>query len=378
MSESPPSQKTVQNKQNQSAYSISSRTDILGKLVDSTRAFWLQLGKLESLIKRNEFEKRPIKAPLYICGLSRSGISILTDLLYKTERFATHRVKDYPFVDLPLLSASDKLEDTLPLERASGDGLFITKNSPEMLEEMLWTPFFPHLHNPSQNNILNASTTQPAFETYYQNTIRKILRQQRKNRYLSKNHYTITRIRYLTKIFPDARFVILVRHPGPHIASLVKQHKQTLSWEHNNPRIAGFLQKTAHYDFGAKRRAPNLGQVDISSKIRTCWKEGDHVKGYALLWNQMYRYIYTDLLQDPALQKNLIVMRYEDLCRSADTELRRLFRTLHLEPEEHEVLALAEALKAPDYYRSGFNDEERQTIKETTQETCAFYYGENQ
>ena len=63
------------------------------------------------------------------------------------------------------------------------------------------------------------------FEEFYCNHIRKILLSQGGTRYLAKANYNISRMKYLSKLYPEARFVILVRDPPEHIASLIKQHR---------------------------------------------------------------------------------------------------------------------------------------------------------
>src|SRR3546814_13405511 len=68
-----------------------------------------------------------------------------------------------------------------------------------------------------------AETDCPEFERFFRDHLRKLLWVRRRPRYLSKANYSVTRMAYLLTLFPDARFVLPLRDPAAHIASLVKQ-----------------------------------------------------------------------------------------------------------------------------------------------------------
>ena len=43
-----------------------------------------------------------LKNPIFITGMPRSGTTLLTHILYDTERFGSYLYKDYPFPEIPL------------------------------------------------------------------------------------------------------------------------------------------------------------------------------------------------------------------------------------------------------------------------------------
>ena len=45
------------------------------------------------------------------------------------------------------------------------------------------------------------------------------------SRYAAKNNYNLTRMEYLLKVNPGAKFLLYIRNPVNHIASLMKQHR---------------------------------------------------------------------------------------------------------------------------------------------------------
>src|SRR3546814_14155500 len=87
----------------------------------------------------------------------------------------------------------------------------ITPDSPEAFEEVLWMAFFPDLHDPTASSVLDERTDNAAFESFYRDHIRKLLRVRGGRRYLSKGNYSVTRLEYLLKVFPDARFILPVQ-----------------------------------------------------------------------------------------------------------------------------------------------------------------------
>ena len=112
------------------------------------------------------------------------------------------------------------------MERAHKDRIMVTPSSPEALEEPYWMYFFKGLHQSGKSALLDGSTVNPEFERFYLSNIPKILMLRGGERYLSKGNYNVTRLKYLLKLFPDSRFVIPVRNPVSHIASLMKQAQE--------------------------------------------------------------------------------------------------------------------------------------------------------
>ena len=96
-------------------------------------------------------------------------------------------------------------------ERPHGDRIQITPESPEAMEEPLWMAFFPSAHDPAVSHSLGDRHDNPEFERFYRDHIRKLLLVRGGTRYASKGNYNVTRLEYLLRIFPDARFVIPIR-----------------------------------------------------------------------------------------------------------------------------------------------------------------------
>ncbi len=345
--------------------------DRLGGMVERRAGFWQRLGDLESKVYAHELESVPLDRPVYVTGLARAGTTILLEVLAARPGVATHRYRDFPPVYTPLFwnraFAHVYKSDAPPAERAHKDRILVTPDSPEAIEEVLWMRFFPDIHDSARNQVLDAATSNPAFERFYRDHLRKILLVRGGRRYLSKGNYNLTRLAYLRKLFPDARFVVPVRDPLWHVASLMKQHRLFCAEETRDPRILAHMRRAGHLEFGLDRRAINVGD-GVAQEVERLWAEGQEVRGWARYWNSLYRFVARQREADPGLGEATLVVRYEELCERPRETLRAVLAHAGMEADEAELDTLAGRLSAPGYYAPGFTDEERGVIAEETAE----------
>ena len=354
----------------QTAFHVSGWMDRLGGHIQRHPRFWIRLGDWESRMLTAEIDTQPVRSPIYISGLARAGSTILLEWLGRHPDCATHRYKDYPPVHIPywwnaFLSRTPQRPGTLA-ERAHADGIMITPESPEAFEEVLWMAFFPELHLPEHSNVLDGRSRYPHFESFYRDHIRKLLRVRGGRRYLSKANYHVTRLEYLQLLFADARFVIPVREPVWHIASLMKQHRLFCEQEQANIKVLSHMQRVGHYEFGLDRRPINPGDDAQTGEIRRLWAQGREIEGWARYWAMIYGYLADRLDTVDALSRQSVVVRYEELCQSPDPTLRRILSHCNLEPIATLIAQASEALHLPDYYRPRFSDAEIALIAEIT------------
>ena len=252
--------------------------DRVGGFIERHAAWWIKLGSLETRLLDSTLAEVRIDRPIYVTGLARSGTTILLETLARHPDVATHRYRDFPMLFTPYLW--NRWLDLVPrkpeapAERSHGDGIAVTSESPEAFEESLWMAFFARQHDASASAVLDRSLHRPAFERFYRDHIRKLLAVRGGRRYVAKGNYNVTRIAYLAKLFPDARFVIPVRDPVWHIASLMKQHRLFLDGQRGNPRAVRHLRRVGHFEFGQDRRAINPGDNWPTAESRRCGKAG--------------------------------------------------------------------------------------------------------
>jgi hypothetical protein len=344
--------------------------DRLGGLVERTAGLWQKLATLESLAYRAELDGIAIDRPIYVAGLARSGSTILLELLAGRPEVATHRYRDFPPVLTPLFwnraFAHIYPKDAPPVERAHKDRILVTPDSPEAMEEVIWMRFFPWIHDGGRSQVLGRDASHPAFERFYKDHLKKILLVRGGRRYLSKGNYNLTRLGYLHRLFPDARFVVPVREPAWHVASLLKQHRLFCAAETRDPRILRHMRRVGHFEFGLDRRAVNVGDPARVQAIEALWAEGEEARGWARYWAMLYGFVLDQLAADPALAGAVLVVRYEDLCADAEAALGRVLAHAGLEVPAAELAPLAARLSRPDYYRPTFTLLEQAAIEEET------------
>ena len=169
--------------------------------------------------------------------------------------------------------------------------------------------FFPACHDLKQRQVLDRATSNPGFERFYRDHLKKILLVRQGRRYLSKGNYNLTRFAYLLKLFPDARFIVPVRDPRWHIASLIKQHRLFCAEERRDPRILKHMQRVGHFEFGLDRRAVNVGDA-AAEAVERLWRE--EARGWARCWAMLYGFVLDQRAADPALAQG---------CRSCATRI---------------------------------------------------------
>ena len=345
---------------------------MLGGLVDRHCAFWLGLGRLESRLLEEQLRAVSLRMPVYVCGLARSGSTLLHEIVASPGGVATHRVKDYPLVYTPYWwrQATAWRRPTAPRERVHRDRVLITPESPDALEEMLWTAFFPRCHDPSVSNRLAAGSRHPAFEAFYRAHLGKLLLAERATRYVAKANYHVARLAYLVRLFPDARIIVPVRAPVGHIASLVRQHEWFCRGQQKHPRALAWMRRSGHFEFGRDRRPMNLGDGERVRAIQRAWAAGEEVRGWACYWDMVYGHLSRLLDADAQVRAATKVVCFEDLCAGPAQTIRAVLDHCALPDGERVVALFAPSIRPPDYYQSSFSAAELALIREETASTA--------
>jgi hypothetical protein len=117
------------------------------RFFDATKRVWKQLADIESWALADEIVGQSVNNPVYVCGLARSGTTVVTEMLNAHQDLTSHRYSDFPNVYTPYwrnwLLQRGRVGEAQAVERAHQDGLWVTQDSPEAVEEVLWNYFFP-------------------------------------------------------------------------------------------------------------------------------------------------------------------------------------------------------------------------------------------
>lgn len=355
-------------------YHVPAWLDILGGLVERWPEAWTRLGDVETRRLQAELADQVVDRPVYVTGLARAGSTVLLELLSRHPDVVTHRYRDFPMVHVPwfwnrFVDSNAKAPDR-PQERAHGDGIAVTADSPEAFEEVLWMTFFRNAHNPVVSSVLGRDDGNPEFDAFYRDHLRKLLWMRRGRRYLAKGNYNVTRLGYLRRLFPDARFIVPIRDPISHVASLMRQHDRFQQVGREHPRARRHMRRAGHYEFGLDLRPINVGDQDAIVRIQRLWSSGEEVEGWARYWSMIYRHVADVCDAEPDVRVATFVVRFEDLCRAPGEVMQWVQRHAGLPGKELPKLA-EQRIRAPDYYRQPFTPEQRRLIWECTAETAS-------
>ena len=230
---------------------------------------------------------------VFVSGLARSGTTILLNAIYKSDEFASLSYKDMPFILAPNLWAklSNNKKDIHLVERAHGDGIKVSTESPEAFEEVFWMTF----DNDDKD-------TREKFKNYVQ----LINHKYQKKRYLSKNNQNIRRLELISKIFPYSKILIPYRNPIQHAYSLLSQHKRFIDDSKKDNFISNYMKWIGHTEFG-----PNY--IPIQDK-NMCFEDDLTINHWLEQWYLIYKHCF-DSLQN---KKNVYFICYEKLCNSRE------------------------------------------------------------
>jgi len=248
----------------------------------------------------------------------------------------------------------------------------VTPQSPEAMEEVLWQAFFKDAHDPLKCQSMTREHSHLRFERFYRQHIQKMLLIRNGTRYVSKGNYNLARLGYIQKVFRDARFIIPIRRPHDHVASLMKQHRLFTIGETKYPAALKHMQRVGHFEFGLDRRPIHVGNAHVVQQIQRLWDDGQETRGWARYWAYLYGWMADQLESDSQLRDAAVVIRYEDLCRTPGDTLAQLQSHCDLS-DDQAMTEFADSIHAPTYYRPTFTPAEMQIICEETSQTAARY-----
>lgn len=347
------------------------------KFFNTFKSLSFLLDRIETNFLLKDINKLDIDRPIYIIGLARAGTTIILEMLEHHPFLASHKYKHLPMPYLP--HGFSKIAEFFrffnkPIERVHKDGIFVNLESPEAIEEKFWQHFFINNHNEIISNVMSSVISNPKFEQFYRNHIRKLLYNQKCSRYLAKNNYHITRLEYLLKIFPNVKFLLIIRNPVDHIASLIKQTKLFIEMEEKSPFLIDWHRITGHSEFGHYQLCINTGNNELIHKIRRLWKnEKTYVEGWAHYWSSIYEYVMNLLEANKKIKESTLIIRHEDLCEAPAKTIDKIFEhsELPLYNFEKTKKYYIKHLHKPTYYTPNFSNQELLRISEITNVTAS-------
>lgn len=277
----------------------------------------------------NEKLNCPADGSVYVCGLARSGTTMLLRIIDGLEDFRSLTYRDMPFVLAPNLwhkvahLASQQAEAR---ERAHGDGILVSMDSPEGLEEVFWRTFGTQVFNA---DCLGFDEPTPALLKTF-SEYRAIVANPRTGpgfgsgvlkRYLSKNNNNLLRLRSLCAD-PTATVLLAYRNPFATARSLHRQHQRFSVSQARDRFTRSYMGWLSHYEFGLDHRPFCFALSGMSGKYRP-----DELDYWLEYWNAVYRYV---LANDDL---RYILVSHDTLRAHPVRTLERLFEVLGVEAD---------------------------------------------
>ena len=299
------------------------------------------LSDLETRLYAERWTGVQADRPIFITSLPRAGTTVLLEALHRLPTLASHTYRDMPFVLTPVLW--DHLSSTfrrggVARERAHGDGMIVSEDSPEALEEALWKKAYPGKYFGKSIDLWSTSDVTEEFSTGFHDHMRKIiaLRQPdhpQDGRYLSKNNANIARIDALRSMFPSATFIVPVRKPVEHAISMWRQHQNFESQHAKDSFVREYMEDLGHHEFGALHQPFTFGRSSM-----TINSAGPHSPDYWLAyWISVFEYL--------AERQDLAFVGFERLCSSGVKGIGTIAKHLNIQCTGDQITRAASILR---------------------------------
>ena len=296
----------------------SSLDQTLHQIAFKTYPAQVRLANIEDRLFAKELAGCNSDKPVFITALPRAGTTLLLECFADLPEFATHCYRDMPFVLIPSLwnrYSRTFQREVESQERAHGDGMQINPDSPEALEEVIWTTFWPK-HFQQDRIIPWDNERNEDFEKFFRSHMHKIIHLRRQNemvnaRYVSKNNANIARIPLLKTLFPSSVIILPFRDPLHHAASLLQQHLNFLAIHQSDPFAAEYMKAIGHFDFGQ-----NLCPIDLGDWLdHRQTKSAESISFWLEYWVNSYQYLLGNS------SKVLNFLNYDALCQTPEEGL---------------------------------------------------------
>ena len=279
--------------------------------------------------------------PVFITSLPRSGTTILLKLLWQTGRFASHTYQDMPFVLCPLLWSRYTgrfAEEIEPTERAHGDGLEVSGESPEVFEEMSWKHFWPSRYREDHIRPWSPGDENEEFNSFFRAHMRKVIalrteeddrgKTTAERRYLSKNNLNIARLAALPEPLQEGTILVPFRDPVQQAASMHRQHERFLQIHEEDDFVRDYMEAIGHHEFGK-----GLKPVNFGGWLQDSPPDPDDLEFWLRYWTAAYQFILGHA------DESTVLVSYARLTEEPEAALSRLADALGLPTDELTPLA---------------------------------------
>ena len=324
-----------------SSYSQLDRT--LHQIAFNTYTVQPAIASLEDRLFERQLADCHNRKPVFITALPRAGTTLLLECFASSPEFASHCYRDMPFVMIPCMwNRFSRIfqREVESIERAHGDGMQVSPDSHEALEEVIWQTYWQrHYHRDRLVPWDYAENKQ--FNQFFDSHLRKIilLRRQKpldSTRYVSKNNANIARTGILSQLYPDSTIIVPFRDPLQHASSLLQQHLNFLQIHQSDRFTSEYMKAIGHYDFGQ-----NLRPIDFDGWYDQ--RQARDTKSLAF-WLEYWIASYRHLLKNKVKQMNFF--DYDELCQNPQRGINSLAQVV-ASSNPQALISFASQIRSP-------------------------------
>ena len=267
---------------------------------------------------------------VFIASLPRSGTTLLMELCLESERFVTHTYRDMPFIHTPLFwSKFSRLfrKESVQMERAHGDGMSVSVDSPEAFEEVIWLSFWRSHYQKTFISSWAASEKSKEFNEFFLRHQAKLISRCSSSEglsYLSKNNLNIARTELILNQFPTSKILIPFRHPHSHCRSMHHQHLNFLDIHQQEEFAKLYMAGIGHFDFGENLKPIQFNEVSCQSEESSVEQAKERE-----FWYRYWVDCFSQLLMIES--DRVMFVDYDALCSEPQEHLTRVAEFLSLD-----------------------------------------------
>lgn len=255
----------------------------------------------EKSFSKKGYQDIKIEKPIFIIGVPRSGTSMLYDLLcaHESSTYISNLVAAYSETPLAVSWFQKKFNLNVESERFLGDSVNVSLTSPA--EPFLyWHKWFDRDNSLHWRDISRSDFSKEHIQDVYEDIKKNIsLFNKKTPRFICKFAVCQTEIRILQELFPDAKFVNIVRDGRDVAHSLIKLYNKSNEQlkKINHPQIDKVVPYPRINEL--TQLVEKFGATDVRCTAKVWEKTLELIQRESTSLNHYYEFKYEDLLESP-------------------------------------------------------------------------------
>lgn len=225
-------------------------------------------------------------ALIYVTGVPRSRTTFLAQKIAEGSSASSFTYGHFPLLSAPNLwpiISKWYYGSGSYTERPHKDGLLVGKESVDSFDEIVW-----------QTKGLSTAKRNPEIQitkdviSRYLNVIERFLGSADSKIYVAKNNAIMFRATQICDFLPQAKFLIVLRHPGGVVPSLIRNHELFSTYIEGNADYRRRMHLLCHSEFGPDVSYP-IADENVDDELSELKQAQD--------WQSYYSKVFTEYIR---------------------------------------------------------------------------------